>query len=173
MLFTAQILAIQAGTEYTTFSPLLLPVLTPRRPHLNGEAAGFFSFIRIFGQALGVAVSGVIFQNSLRQSLLRIPGFASLADMYSRDATAAITLIQAMEDGETKTRMINAFSEALSSIWLSLLAFSATGLLLSMTVKGYSMAQEHVTAQHLVQDKDGTAHEESGNRAEARTEKKA
>lgn len=93
--------------------------------------------------------------------------------MYSRDATAAITLIQAMEDGETKTRMINAFSDALSSIWLSLLAFSATGLLLSMTVKGYSMAQEHVTAQHLVQDKDRAADEESGNRAEARTEKKA
>lgn len=157
MLFTAQILAIQAGTE----------------PHLNGEAAGFFSFIRIFGQALGVAISGVIFQNSLKQSLLRIPGFASLADMYSRDATAAVTLIQAMEDGETKTRMINAFSDALSSIWLSLLAFSATGLLLSMTVKGYSMAQEHVTAQHLVQDKDRAADEESGNRAEAKTEKKA
>ncbi|KAK6189530.1 hypothetical protein LQW54_013176 [Pestalotiopsis sp. IQ-011] len=149
MLFTAQILAIQAGTDRV------------------------FSFIRIFGQALGVAVSGVIFQNSLTQSLLRIPGFASLADMYSRDATAAITLIQAMEAGETKTRMINAFSEALSSIWLSLLAFSATGLLLSMTVKGYSMVQEHVTAQHLVQDKDGAADEEAGGRAEARTEKKA
>ncbi|KAF3012632.1 hypothetical protein E8E14_010205 [Neopestalotiopsis sp. 37M] len=159
MLFTAQILAIQAGTE----------------PHLNGAAAGFFSFIRIFGQALGIALSGVIFQNSLKQKLLRIAGFASLADMYSRDATAAVTLIQAMEDGDTKTKMIQAFSDALSSIWLSLLAFSAAGLLLSMTVKGYSMTQEHVTTQHLVQDKDGSGNEEAGVPATAttRSEKRA
>ncbi|ETS86396.1 hypothetical protein PFICI_00224 [Pestalotiopsis fici W106-1] len=157
MLFTAQILAIQAGTE----------------PHLNGAAAGCFSFIRIFGQALGVALSGVIFQNSLKQELLRIAGFASLADMYSRDATAAVTLIQAMEDGDTKTKMIQAFSDALSSIWLSLLAFSAAGLLLSLTVKGYSMTQEHVTTQHLVQDKGGLVDEEAGVQTAARPEKKA
>ncbi|KAI8964625.1 putative MFS transporter [Daldinia sp. FL1419] len=146
MLFTAELLAIQAATK----------------PELNGEAAGFFSFIRIFGQALGVAVSGVIFQNSLKQKLLRIPGFASLADEYSRDATAIVALIQDMAEGDTKTRMIQAFSDALSSIWISLIAFSATGLLLSLTVKGYSMAQEHVTAQYLVQEKDGAGGEEAG-----------
>ncbi|KAK6949642.1 hypothetical protein Daesc_009725 [Daldinia eschscholtzii] len=146
MLFTAEILAIQASNK----------------PELNGEAAAFFSFIRIFGQALGVAVSGVIFQNSLKHELLRIPGFASLADEYSRDATAIVALIHDMAEGDTKTRMIQAFSDALSSIWLSLIAFSATGLLLSLTVKGYSMAQEHVTAQHLVQEKDGAGREEAG-----------
>ena len=151
----------------------MISILITHRPHLNGEAAGFFSFIRIFGQALGVAISGVIFQNSLKQKLLRIPGFASLADMYSRDATAAGTMIQDMDDGETKIRMMNAFSDALSSIWLSLLAFSTAGLLLSMTVKGYSMTQEHVTTQHLVQDKPLAADEEDGVRGKARTEKKA
>ncbi|OTB17574.1 hypothetical protein K445DRAFT_316203 [Daldinia sp. EC12] len=155
MLFTAEILAIQASN----------------RPELNGEAAAFFSFIRIFGQALGVAVSGVIFQNSLKQELLRIPGFASLADEYSRDATAIVALIHDMAEGDTKTRMIQAFSDALSSIWLSLIAFSATGLLLSLTVKGYSMAQEHVTAQHLVQEKDGAGREEAGILGTAETRK--
>ncbi|XXH01364.1 hypothetical protein Hte_007723 [Hypoxylon texense] len=146
MLFTAEILTIQAATE----------------PELNGEAAGFFSFIRVLGQAIGVAISGVIFQNSLKAKLLRIPGFASLADEYSRDATAIVTLIQGMADGDTKTRVIQAFSDSLSSIWLTLVAFSAAGLLLSLTVKGYSMTQEHVTAQHLVQDKSAVEHEEAG-----------
>ncbi|KAM0816799.1 hypothetical protein AB5N19_02601 [Seiridium cardinale] len=136
MLFTAQILAIQAATE----------------PELNGAAAGFFSFIRIFGQALGVAISGVIFQNSLKQKLLRIPGFASLADEYSRDATTVVEIIKGMTDGKTKTMVIQAYSDALGSIWLSLLAFSAAGFVLSLTVKGYSMTQEHVTKQHLVQE---------------------
>jgi hypothetical protein len=94
----------------------------------------------------------VIFQNSLKQRLLQVPGFASFADEYSRDATSIVSLIQEMADGDTKTRIIQAYSGALGSIWLSILAFSATGLLLSFTVKGYSMTQEHVTTQHLVQD---------------------
>jgi hypothetical protein len=122
------------------------------RPELNGAAAGFFSFIRLFGQALGVAVPGVIFQNSLKEKLLRVPGFASLAAEYSRDATTVVEVIKQMEDGDTKTRVIQAYSDALGSIWLSLLAFSAAGLVLSLTVKGYSMAQDHVTKQHLVQE---------------------
>lgn len=122
------------------------------RPELNGEAAAFFSFIRVFGQALGVAVSGVIFQNSLRAQLRRVPGFASLADEYSRDATTVVEVIRDMEAGETRTRVIQAYSDALASIWLSLVAFAAAGLLLSLTVRGYSMAQDHVTRQHLVQD---------------------
>ncbi|KAI0129802.1 major facilitator superfamily transporter multidrug resistance [Xylariales sp. AK1849] len=136
MLFTAEILAIQAATK----------------PELNGQAAGFFSFIRIFGQALGVAISGVIFQNSLKAKLLRIPGFASLADEYSRDATIMVQVIKEMADGDTKSRVINAYADALRAIWLSLLAFSAVGLILSMTVTGYSMTQEHITKQHLVQE---------------------
>jgi hypothetical protein len=128
-------------------------VLTHHRPELNGAAAGFFSLIRVFGQALGVAISGAIFQNSLRHQLIRIPDFAHLAGEYSRDATKIVALIQHMDDGDTKTRLIYAFSDASSAIWLSLLSFSATGLFLSLTVKGYSMTQEHVTAQHLVQER--------------------
>lgn len=137
-------------------------VLIYCRPELNGEAAAFFSFIRVLGQAFGVAISGVIFQNTLKGNLLRIPGFASLADEYSRDATAIVSLIQSMPDGGTKTRVIQAFSDSLQSIWLELVAFSAAGLLLSLTVKGYSMTQEHVTSQHLVQEKDSGGNEEAG-----------
>jgi hypothetical protein len=98
-----------------------------------------------------VAISGVIFQNSLREKLLRVPGFASLADEYSRDATVVVDVIKGMPDGETRTRVIQAYSDALASIWLSLLVFSAVGLVLSFTVRGYSMTQEHVTRQQLVQ----------------------
>lgn len=147
-------------------------LLTTIRPELNGQAAGFFSFIRIFGQALGVAISGVIFQNSLKGNLLRIPGFASLADEYSRDATIIVGVIKQMEDGDTKTRVIQAYSDSLKALWLALLAFSAIGLILSMTVKGYSMTQEHVTKQHLVQEeksKDGNV--ESGGAGGAMMEK--
>ncbi|KAI1494727.1 major facilitator superfamily transporter [Biscogniauxia mediterranea] len=134
-LFTAEILAIQASTA----------------PMFNGHAAAFFSFIRIFGQAIGVAVSGVIFQNVFKQQLGRLPGFASVADEYSRDATIVVEVIRDMPEGTPKRQIIQAFSSSLQAVWLSLLAFSTVGLILSTTVKGYSMKQEHVTEQKLVE----------------------
>ncbi|KAK8053622.1 Major Facilitator Superfamily protein [Apiospora saccharicola] len=136
ILFTPQILCIQASTE----------------PQFNGHAAAFFSFIRVFGSAVGVAVSGVIFQNAFKQKLEDIPQFAGVAEEYSRDATLIVEVIKEMDAGSaTKSLMINAYSESLGAIWITLLAFSAVGMLLSFTVKGYSMSQEHVTKQKLVQ----------------------
>ncbi|KAI1759465.1 putative MFS transporter [Hypoxylon sp. FL1150] len=149
--------ALWGGWVLTTAGSGLLYLLDTRTT-LNGEAAAFFSFIRVLGQAFGVAISGVIFQNTLKGNLLRIPGFASLADEY-------------MPDGGTKTRVVQAFSDSLRSIWLELVAFSAAGLLLSFTVKVYSMTQEHVTAQHLVQEKDGAGNEEAGVRGNPEAEK--
>ncbi|KAI1504614.1 major facilitator superfamily transporter [Biscogniauxia marginata] len=145
-LFTAQILGIQASTA----------------PVLNGHAAAFFSFIRIFGQAIGVAVSGVIFQNVFRQQLSDIPEFASVANEYSRDATIVVEVIKEMPEGTPKRLIIQAFADSLRAIWLSLLAFSAVGLALSATVKGYSMKQEHMTEQKLVGEKSRAANLESG-----------
>lgn len=130
---------------------------------LNGHAAAFFSFIRIFGQAIGVAVSGVVFQNVFKKKLDGLPEFAGVAYEYSRDATLVVEIIQGMPSGESKARIIQAYSDALGAIWLSLLAFSALAAVLSMTVKGYSMAQEHVTEQKLVQgEKSKPVNMESG-----------
>ncbi|KAK8120205.1 Major Facilitator Superfamily protein [Apiospora kogelbergensis] len=136
ILFTPQILCIQASTE----------------PQFNGHAAAFFSFIRVFGSAIGVAVSGVIFQNAFRQKLEYIPQFADVAEEYSRDATLIVEVIKNMDAGSaSKSLMIDAYSDSLGAIWITLLAFSAVGLLLSFMVKGYSMSQQHVTKQKLVQ----------------------
>ncbi|KAK8018088.1 Major Facilitator Superfamily protein [Apiospora marii] len=138
ILFTPQILCIQASTENI--------------PQFNGHAAAFFSFIRVFGSAVGVAVSGVIFQNAFKHKLEDIPQFADVAEEYSRDATLIVEVIKEMDTGSTaRSLMINAYSESLGAIWITLLAFSAAGMLLSFTVKGYSMSQEHVTKQKLVQ----------------------
>jgi hypothetical protein len=110
----------------------------------------FYSFIRGLGQAIGVAISGVIFQNVLRQKLDGLPAFAPVADQYSRDATIVVGIINAMPDGRDKDDLVQAYSDSLRMIWVALLAFSAFCLLLSFTVRGYSLSQEHVTEQRLV-----------------------
>ena len=137
MIFPAMALSIQASVT----------------PELNAQGAAFFSFLRSFGQAIGVAVAGAIFQNVFRQKLEALPAFAAVADHYSRDATAVVGIIISMPDTEEKAQLIVAYNEGLRIVYAALLGFSAFCLLLSVFIKGYSLNQEHVTQQALVEAK--------------------
>lgn len=144
MLFPAMALSIQAACE----------------PALNGQAAAFYSFLRTFGQSVGVAVSGVIFQNAFRIRLEKIPALAHAAEEYSRDATIVVDVIKRMPEGDaTRAELVEAYSDALRAIWISLIAFAGFSLLISVTVKKYSLDQEHVTKQGLATS-DGTSRED-------------
>ncbi|EFX00832.1 major facilitator superfamily transporter multidrug resistance [Grosmannia clavigera kw1407] len=134
MLFPAMGLSIQAACE----------------PVLNGQASAFFSFLRTFGQSIGVAVSGVIFQNSFKRKLAALPAFASLANQYSHDATSVVAIIRHMPASVEKTQLVKAYNEGLHVIYVSMIAFSAFCLILSVFLRGYSLNQEHVTSQALI-----------------------
>jgi len=134
MLFPAMGLCIQAACD----------------PALNAEAIALYSFMSGLGQAIGVAVSGVIFQNVLKQKLDKLPAFAAVSSHYSRDATILVGVINQMPDSPDKRDLVQAYNDGLHMIWVTLLAFSAASLVLSTTVKEYSLSQEHVTQQGLV-----------------------
>jgi hypothetical protein len=135
MLFPAMALSIQAACE----------------PALNGQAAAFFSFLRTFGQSIGVAISGVIFQNVFKRKLAAIEAFAPLADQFSRDATIVIDIIKRMPAGQDRQNLVVAYNDSLRMIWVSMLAFAAFSTVLSTVIKGYTLNQIHVTQQGLVQ----------------------
>lgn len=139
MLFPAMALSIQAASE----------------PAHNGEAAAFFSFMRTFGQAVGVAVSGVIFQNVFRRKLLALPRFAFVADKFSKEATIVVEIIKAMEPSPQRSELVDAYNSSLKAIYVSMIAFAGFCLVLSASIKGYSLQQEHVTKQGLVQQAQG------------------
>jgi MFS family permease len=136
MLFPAMGLSIQAACE----------------PKLVAQAAAFFSFLRTFGQSIGVAISGVIFQNVFKNKLMNIPAFVDVASQYSRDATIVVGVIKQMPAGEAKDQLVAAYNDSLRIIWVSMIAFAGFCLILSATVKEYSLQQEHVTNQALVQN---------------------
>jgi len=133
-LFPAMALSIQAACE----------------PELNGQAAAFFSFLRTFGQAIRVAVSGSIFQNAFRQRLAALPAYAAVANDFSREATLIVEFIKIMPEGKNKRDLVVAYNEALRAIWMTSLAFAAFCFVLSVTIKGYTLNQDHVTDQGLV-----------------------
>jgi hypothetical protein len=144
MLFPSMALAIQAACT----------------PALNAQATAFYSFLRTFGQSIGVAVAGVVFQNAFRNELLQIPELTSVAEEYSRDATIVVRVINEMADGPVKDALVEAYAGALRSIWYALIGFSGVGFLLSLLVRSYSLQQEHVTDQALIPGKEKESKEE-------------
>ena len=136
MLFPAMGLAIQAAG----------------RPQDAGHAAAFYSFIRVFGQSLGVAIGGVVFQNQIKTKLMRYPLLAPVASQYSKDATALVSIIKAMQEGEEKTQLVQAYADSLKSIWLVMCALSAAAMLANVFIQKYSLQQEHSTLQGFHED---------------------
>lgn len=131
MLFPAMGLAIQAAG----------------RQEDSGHAAAFYSFTRVFGQSLGVALGGVIFQNQIKVKLQGYELLAPFAESYSKDATMLVGIIRTMERGVMRNQLIEAYADALKMIWVVMCALSAVGLLASLATKGYSLDQEHKTLQ--------------------------
>lgn len=131
MLFPAMALAIQASS----------------RPQDAGHSVAFYAFVRVFGQSLGVAVGGVVFQNQIKHNLLSYPLLAPSAGAYSQDATALVSIIKGMEAGLQKTQLIQAYADSLKTVWIVMCALSGAGLLASIFTKGYTLNQEHKTLQ--------------------------
>jgi hypothetical protein len=156
MLFPAMGLSIQAACV----------------PGFNGQASAFYSFLRGVGQSIGVAISGVIFQNVFRRKLQGLPAFAALADQYSRDATTVVGVIKGMPAGRDKTDLVQAYADSLRIIWITLMAFAAAAMFLSIGIKGYTLNQEHVTEQGLVGRSAVGAENEAAKAEDGRVEEK-
>ena len=144
--------AVSIGTGML-FPAMALAIQAAGRPQDAGHSVAFYSFIRVFGQSLGVAVGGVVFQNQIKQKLLSYPLLAPMAGAYSKDATALVSIIKAMQAGTEKTQLIQAYADSLKTIWIVMCALSAVALLASLLTKGYSLQQEHKTLQGFHEEK--------------------
>ncbi|KAB8305027.1 hypothetical protein EYC80_004332 [Monilinia laxa] len=125
------------------------------RPQDAGHAAAFYAFDRVFGQAIGVAIGGVVFQNQIREKLLSYPSLASMATQYSKDATALVEIIKSMDEGLEKTQLKQAYADSLKMIWVVMCTLCGAALITNLFVKRYSLEVEHKTLQGLKEEKRG------------------
>ncbi|TVY84960.1 Efflux pump FUS6 [Lachnellula suecica] len=144
--------AVSVGTGML-FPAMALAIQAAGRSEDAGHAAAFYSFTRVFGQSLGVAIGGVIFQNQIKEKLLSYPNLAPMAAQYSKDATALISIIKGMAEGADKTNLIQAYSDSLKMIWIVMTTLSGVALFASVWTKGYSLTQEHSTKQGFHEEK--------------------
>jgi MFS family permease len=137
ILFPAMALAVQASATAKD----------------QAYAANMFSFFRAFGQTLGVAIGGVIFQNQMKKKMLTYPLLADLAVEYSRDAAGLVQIIKEMPAGDMKEQLRESYTDALKYIWIVMLVFSAVAFLGSWFIKAYDMNGAMDTERGFV-DKD-------------------
>ncbi|KAJ4346292.1 hypothetical protein N0V95_005502 [Ascochyta clinopodiicola] len=123
LLFPAMALAVQASATAKD----------------QAYAANMFSFFRAFGQTLGVAIGGVIFQNQMRNKMLTYPLLADLASEYSKDAAGLVEILRAMPSGQMKDQLKESYTDALRYIWIVMLAFSVLAFIGSWFIKAYDM----------------------------------
>lgn len=116
-------------------------------------AVALYSFFRAFGQAIGVAIGGTIFQNEMKKKLLTYPLLASKAGEYSADASSLVQIIKTMEAGAAKTQLIQSYSDALQIVWAVMTGLAFLGLLSSFLIKGLDLNRALETEQGLQRQK--------------------
>ncbi|KAF2202686.1 MFS general substrate transporter [Delitschia confertaspora ATCC 74209] len=131
ILFPAMALALQAATK----------------PEDQAYAVTVFTFLRAFGQTIGVAVGGVVFQNQIRKKLLTFPALAGRANELSKDATALVRIIQHSPQGEMKEQLKKAYVFGLKHVWIVMTVLAFTALVSTLFVEGLSLDQALKTDQ--------------------------
>jgi MFS family permease len=144
----------------TLFSALNFAVQASATNKNLAIAVAMFTFFRAFGQAISVAIGGVIFQNRLRANLLGYPTLAPMATHYSQYAAGLVTIIKDMPDGIDKANLKEAYSDSLRIIWVFLCAVSGVAMLLSLLTESYDFNRAPVTNQGMKTKKDGLFDEE-------------
>ncbi|KAI4098058.1 MAG: hypothetical protein L6R37_006697 [Teloschistes peruensis] len=113
-------------------------------------AVAMFSFFRAFGQAIGVAVGGTIFQNQMKMKLQAYPALAAKAAEYSRDASSLVQIIKTMQDGVMKQNLQHAYADSLKVIWATMCGLAAVGMTTSFWTRGLDMNKPLETEQFFL-----------------------
>ncbi|KAI6249264.1 MFS transporter [Erysiphe necator] len=145
MLFTSMALAIPAACN----------------PIDMAHAVSVYTFFRVFGNCVGVAISGAVFQNQIKHNLLAYPLLASLAEKYSEDAAALVEIIKVMENSPIKDQIIQAYADSLKTVWITMSAVSGLALFSNFWVKAYTLQKSLVTEQGFLHKKKPSDAEES------------
>jgi EmrB/QacA subfamily drug resistance transporter len=132
LLFPAMALAIQASAP----------------PKDIAIAAAMFTFFRCFGQTIGVAIGGVVFQNRMAANLAGYPSLSDSAVSYSLNVVSLIRQINAMPDADpTKTILKTALAHSIRPIWALMCGLAGLALMTTVFIKGYDLDQKLATEQ--------------------------
>lgn len=117
-------------------------------------AVAFASFLECFGEAIGIATCGVIFQNRLRAMLLSSPMLTkAIALEYSKDATSLVRIINDMHpDSLRRNFLIQSYADSLKTVWLAMTILASVALLSTFLITDNNLDVELKTEQGFQHD---------------------
>ncbi|QSZ28587.1 hypothetical protein DSL72_003085 [Monilinia vaccinii-corymbosi] len=114
--------------------------------------------IRSFGQAVGVAIGGVIFQSQFQHKLSAYPSLASNSTELAKDASGLVQVIRGLsEDYPEKLMIVHAYADALKVLWAVMAGLAAVAGLLSLGTEELSLEVKLCGEQGLRDDSRETA----------------
>jgi hypothetical protein len=137
VLFAAMAIAVQASSTNADMA----------------WAVTMFAFLRSFGQAVGVAIGGVVFQNQLKKELLKYPLLAANATEYSKNASALVQVIKQMPASLEKSQLLESYTVAWRYICIVMCALAAVAMLASFLTKALPLDRDLETDQGLRQER--------------------
>jgi len=149
-LFTELISGIGLGI---LFPSLLYQVQAAAKQKDVSFAAALFSFFRAFGNAVGVAIGGTIFQNQMEKNLAKSVKFANQASALAKDAAALVQTIKDTKDSADRLVLQTAYTDSLRTIYIVMCSLAGLALVLSLLIQHFDLNQGLETDQGLVSGK--------------------
>ncbi|KAF2119430.1 putative MFS multidrug transporter [Lophiotrema nucula] len=147
------------------FPSIALAVQASTPPEEAAMASTLVLWFRGFGQTLGVAIGGTIFQNRMKAELGNVPGFQGNTGAAANDVVRLIEKMKQLSSEDPQLSMLKyAFASSFKIIWAVMCAFAGVVFIASFFIKEYSMRQRHVTEQGYRRDGDTSASEERGSK---------
>ncbi|PYH42865.1 MDR family MFS transporter [Aspergillus saccharolyticus JOP 1030-1] len=115
-----------------------LAVQTSSPPELVPLAISLATFFRSFGQCVGVAIGGVIFQNRATALLARHPHLRAIAQRYRQDPFGLIPALE-RADAATRGEVRSVYADSLRTIWAMGCALSGVALMASLWMKSRAL----------------------------------
>lgn len=132
------------------FSSLGIGTQAAADPKDAAYAASMYTFSRSFGQSIGVAIGGAIFQSQFNLKLRAYPELVQNATNLSRDASALVQIVKAMDKGSAERVMIvDAYADSLKVVWVVMAGIAFIGLLASTLIEGLDVNVKMETKQGL------------------------
>lgn len=136
LLYPSVMLAVQAAADpkYLTMSVTMSP------------------FFRVLGQAVGVAIGGVVFQNRIKVEFSKYPSLGQSAEAFAQDASSLVQYIKTLPKGSEERELIESvYAKSLVIIWAVMCGVAALGLITGLLTKGYTLNQAFSSKQGLKQ----------------------
>ncbi|RAK84021.1 putative transporter [Aspergillus costaricaensis CBS 115574] len=121
------------------FPALIYVIQTSAEPRHLTMAVAMCSFFRSLGQAVGIAIGGVIFQNCMYSNLMKYPAHVPHADEYSRDVASLVETLRMMPGSAAKEDLKTAYSDSLRIVWAVCCALAGCSALLSWLIRDYNL----------------------------------